>query len=125
MRSAARCFPRWQFRGLLALLVCGSSDLLSADLKPSYHSAAQVVRGARMLAGPDATLESGSIVIRNGVIEAIGPSDKVEVPYDAEVIEGKGLVVYPGFLDLYTTLAQPQGVVRSQSGSGRTVDFAE
>ena len=46
------------------------------------------------------------MVVRDGVIVAVGPVDRVEVPFDAEVIEGKGMVVYPGFIDLYTTSGQ-------------------
>ena len=49
------------------------------------------------------------MVVRDGVIVAVGPVDRVEVPFDAEVIEGKGLVVYPGFIDLYTTSGQAAG----------------
>ena len=47
------------------------------------------------------------------------------VPYDAETIDGKGLVVYPGFIDLYTTVGQRAGVERSATGKGRPVDLAE
>ena len=47
------------------------------------------------------------------------------VPYDAETIDGKGLVVYPGFIDLYTTIGQRAGVERSATGKGRPVDLAE
>ena len=42
----------------------------------------------------------------------------VTVPYDAETIDGKGLVVYPGFIDLYTTIGQRAGVERSATGKG-------
>ena len=34
--------------------------------------------------------------------------------YDAEVIEGAGLVVYPGFIDMFTTLGQSEDTTRSQ-----------
>ena len=47
------------------------------------------------------------------------------VPYDAETIDGKGLVVYPGFIDLYTTIGQRAGAERSATGKGRPVDLAE
>ena len=41
-------------------------------------------------------IEPGTIVVRRGMIEAVGPAKDVTVPYDAETIDGKGLVVYPG-----------------------------
>ena len=49
----------------------------------------------------------------------------MSVPYDAETIDGKGLVVYPGFIDLYSTAGQRAGVERSATGKGRPVDLAE
>jgi len=49
----------------------------------------------------------------------------VTVPYDAETIDGKGLVVYPGFIDLFATVGQRAGVERSATGKGRPVDLAE
>ena len=59
------------------------------------------------------------------VIEAVGLAKDVTVPYDAETIDGKGLVVYPGFIDLYSTAGQRAGVDRSATGKGRPVDLAE
>jgi hypothetical protein len=45
--------------------------------------------------------EGMTILIRNGLIEAIG-SD-VDVPADAKVLEGDSLMVYPGFVDAQGT----------------------
>ena len=64
-------------------------------------------------------------MIRRGVIEAVGSSKDTAIPFDAEVIDGKGLTVYPGFIDLYTTLGQRPGIDRSQTGRGKPVDLAE
>jgi hypothetical protein len=47
------------------------------------------------LAGPP--IDKGTVVIRNGLIEAVGSN--VTVPADAEVIEGSELTVYPGLID--------------------------
>ena len=77
------------------------------------------------MAGPGKTFDPGTIVVRRGVIEAVGLAKDVTVPYDAETIDGKGLVVYPGFIDLYTTIGQRAGVERSATGKGRPVDLAE
>ena len=49
------------------------------------------------------------------MIAAVGPVDRVEIPFDAEVIDGKGLTVYPGFIDLYTTSGQAAGGRPSRS----------
>ncbi len=47
------------------------------------------------MAGPP--IEKGTVVFRNGIIEAVGQN--VAVPGDARVIDGAGLVVYPGIID--------------------------
>src|SRR6185437_4765065 len=67
--------------------------------------------------------DPGTVVVRGGRIEAVGAEGKVAIPYDAETIDGKGLVVYPGFIDLFTTIGQNPAVLRSRTGAGRTVDF--
>ncbi len=44
------------------------------------------------------TIESGAIVWRNGVIEAVG--EDISIPFDAYIIDGgDSLHVYPGFID--------------------------
>src|SRR5436305_11871710 len=68
--------------------------------------AAYAIKDARIVAAPGKTFDPGVIVVRRGVIEAVGVSKDITVPFDAEVIDGKGLTVYPGFIDLFTTLGQ-------------------
>jgi hypothetical protein len=55
------------------------------------------VKDARIvtLAGPP--LEKGTVVIRDGLIEAVGTG--MAIPKDAEVIDGAKLTVYPGLTD--------------------------
>src|SRR6185295_2516061 len=48
------------------------------------------------------------IVIRRGTIDAVGAS--VAVPADAMVIDGAGMTVYPGLIDLGNTRASDQGI---------------
>ncbi len=101
--------------------------LRSADESLDYRPDAYAIRGATLIVAPGRQIEGGTVVVRKGIIEAVGPGEAVKIPSDAEVIDGKGLVVYPGFLDLYTTLGQTPGVTRSQVGAGRTAkssDFA-
>ena len=47
-------------------------------------------------------LENATIILRNGIIEAVGPN--VSIPADAQVIDCKGLTVYPGMVDSGTRL---------------------
>ncbi|MEZ5708534.1 MAG: amidohydrolase family protein [Blastomonas sp.] len=50
--------------------------------------------------GP-AVQPSMSVVIRDGLIEAIGPADAVAIPDGAEVIEGQGRYLMPGMADMH------------------------
>jgi len=66
------------------------------------------IRGARIVTAAGAPIDSGTIVIRRGTIDAVGAS--VTVPADAAVIEGAGLTVYPGLIDLGNTRASDQAI---------------
>ena len=64
------------------------------------------VRGARIVTAAGPAIERGTVVVRDGLIEAVGAS--VAVPPDAWVIEGTGLTVYPGFTDALSTWGIPK-----------------
>jgi len=66
-----------------------------------------------------ADIENGSIVIRDGKIEAVGTS--VNVPAGAQSIDGHGLSVYPGMIDAGTSM----GLVEVPQGASGTVDTSE
>src|SRR5947208_11274324 len=83
---------------LLAALVAAPLIALRADA-PHVHA----IRGARIVTASGAPIEAGTIVVRGGVIDAVGAS--TAVPSDALVIEGAGLTVYPGLIDLGNTRA--------------------
>ncbi len=67
-------------------------------------------------------IEKGTIVIRNGIIEAVGPN--VTPPSDARVVDLAGRTVYPGFIDLTSSMGiptptQPQGGPGGGGGGGQ------
>ncbi len=51
-------------------------------------------------------IERGTVIIRNGLIAAVGAN--VAAPADARVIDGTGLTIYPGLIDANTTLGIPR-----------------
>ncbi|WZO96632.1 amidohydrolase family protein [Isosphaeraceae bacterium EP7] len=108
-----------------ALTVAIAPALPSADLRPDYKPAAYAIRGATIVPVEGLTIKDGTVIVRDGVIEAVGPAAEVDIPYDAEVIEAKGNYVYPGFIDLYSTLGQTNAATRSQTGAGRTVPYVD
>ena len=66
--------------------------------------------GARVVTAPGQVLDNATIVIRNGVVAAVGAG--MAPPAGARVWELKGLTVYPGFVDAHADLGgdtPPQG----------------
>ncbi len=53
-----------------------------------------------------ATIDRGTVVVRDGLIAAVGAN--ASVPPDARIIDGKGLTIYPGVFDANTTLGIPR-----------------
>ena len=68
--------------------------------------ACHLLKHVRVLVGTGEVLESTDVLIRNGVIEQVGPG--LEAPWDARVIDEPGLVVTPGFIDAFSTLLTPE-----------------
>ena len=140
MRHATDQAMRLTPWSLLAVLL-GSSGLLgligwldaatawtqaaAADRRLDYRPAAYALQNATIVTTPRSTITNGTVIVREGVIEAVGPADSITVPHDAEVVDGKGLVVYPGFIDLFTTIGIEPTAQRSRTGSGRPIPFAD
>jgi imidazolonepropionase-like amidohydrolase len=95
----------------------------AADRRPGYRPNVFAIAHARIVPEPGSVIELGTVVVRNGVIESVGPDSDVTVPADAERIDGTGLTAYAGFIDAYGTSGIDEQVKRSQTGSGRAVDY--
>jgi imidazolonepropionase-like amidohydrolase len=85
----------------LAVVLLGASSVPGGEVAPRAHA----IVGARIVVAPGHVLESGTIVLRDGLIAAVGPS--VPVPPDARIWESEGLTVYPGLIDAFVTPAAP------------------
>jgi imidazolonepropionase-like amidohydrolase len=86
---------------LVALALVALPFALRADTPNVY-----AIRGARIVTAAGAPIESGTIVIRRGIIDAVGAS--VAIPPEAMLIDGSGKTVYPGLIDLGNTRAADQ-----------------
>ena len=60
------------------------------------------ITNARIVPVSGAEIPRGTVVIRNGLIAAVGAN--AAVPADARTIDGAGLTVYPGLIDAHTSL---------------------
>jgi imidazolonepropionase-like amidohydrolase len=101
------------------LLVLGLAALpfaLRADAPNVY-----AIRGARIVTAAGPSIDSGTIVIRRGVIDAVGAS--IAAPADAIVIEGAGLTVYPGLIDLGNTRAADEPAAQPPQNMRTTAEL--
>ena len=72
-----------------------------AALDPSKPVA---ITGGKLLTITHGTIENGVLIIENGKIAAVGAAGSVKVPANAQVIDAKGMTVYPGLIDSETHL---------------------
>lgn len=69
-------------------------------------------------------IDDGTLVIKDGKVAAVGPSASVEVPAGAQIIDGKGLQVYPGLFDAVTQMGLSEiSAVSSTVDSSETGNF--
>jgi len=113
------------FRTLLVFVICATPVVAQQIGNPTTQDGVMpprttiAIRNARIVtvSGPD--IERGTVVIRDGKIEAVGAN--VSVPAGAQTIDGNGLSVYPGMIDAGTNM----GLVEVPQGANGTVDLSE
>src|SRR5215469_6858675 len=80
---------------LLAVLRAAQLVTLSGPKRPRFGAELSEVGIVR----------DGGMLVRDGKIEEIGPSDEIEKnTRDAEIVDARGRVVMPGFVDVHTHL---------------------
>jgi imidazolonepropionase-like amidohydrolase len=71
-------------------------------LAPKAHAAPPAVvaiEGGKLLTVSHGTIENGVLVMADGKIAAVGEAGKVKVPAGAQIVDAKGMTVYPGLID--------------------------
>lgn len=71
----------------------------SARVTPTY-----AIVSCKIIPVTGSPIEKGIIIIRDGLIESLGPQGKISIPEDAEIIKAEGLFAYPGLIDAHTNL---------------------
>ena len=83
----------------------------------SAHGQSYAITNARIVTVSGPTIEKGTVVVRNGLIDSVGSN--VTAPPDARVFDGTGLTVYPGFFDTLTSVGlQAPALAQRQGGGG-------
>ncbi len=88
--------PIWAF-ACLAILIAISVQPVKTE-EPLVFA----ITNARIIPVAGAPIEKGTIVIRRGIIEAVGAN--VTVPGDARIVDASGLTVYPGLIDAFSDI---------------------
>src|SRR6185295_17946831 len=114
-----------QMKILLTLILCAGSVFAQQIGNPTTQQGVLpprgtfAIRNARIVTVSGADIENGTVLIRDGKIEAVGTN--VNVPAGAQMIDGRGLSVYPGMIDAGTNM----GLVEVPQGANGTVDTSE
>jgi len=80
-----------------------ASDILPPGFRPKPVGVHALV-GGKVVTKPGETIDGATIVIRNGLIEAVGKN--VATPADARVWDMTGLTIYAGFIESYLPIGQ-------------------
>ncbi len=116
MRTPSSVAGRWSLAlvGLLPALVLGalaaaqqtppaSRPIQNTEMAGAAATGPVAIRGAKLLTVSHGTIENGVLVMENGKITAVGGAGTA-IPAGAQVIDGKGMTVYPGLIDAETHL---------------------
>jgi imidazolonepropionase-like amidohydrolase len=100
------------------LLALAGLTLVSWTVAPRALGAADeayALVGARILPVSGPAVESGTLVMRGGVIEAVGAG--IAVPAGVRVIEARGLTLTPGLIDGFGGVGLPAAAPRPAAGA--------
>jgi imidazolonepropionase-like amidohydrolase len=106
----------------LALHGAGRAEILPPGTRavpPGVHA----LVGGKVVVKPGQVLEAATVVMRDGLIEAVGTN--LVAPPDARVWDMKGLTIYAGFIDPYLSLGSnsPGGTADNKGSDLRAGRF--
>ena len=118
-KISLKCKKRY-LSALLGVVILSIPVVLSAQTTPTEGMkdntpAVHAFTNATIITAPGSVIENGTLVIRNGIIEAVGRN--VNPPADARIWDLNGRTVYPGFIDAYTDVGQKDPTVELDRGA--------
>ena len=112
---------RFLYRATLVVAACSYAALFASAQTPQAATTYAITH-AKIFTLAGSAIDDGTVVIKDGKIAAVGAS--VEVPTGAQVIDGKGLQVYPGLFDAVTQMGLSEiGAVSATVDSSETGNF--
>jgi imidazolonepropionase-like amidohydrolase len=107
----------------LVLVACACAAVLVPRIVAAQTAAApreRAIVNVRIVVAPGRVIERGNIVVRDGLIAAVGKD--VKVPPGADVIDANGLTAYAGFIDAASSELIDAAKV-AKPAPGKKVDF--
>jgi imidazolonepropionase-like amidohydrolase len=101
---------------LAAALTAGLASAAAAQLGARAIPGTYAITNARIVPVASPEIARGTVVIRDGLIVAVGAT--VTAPADARIVDGAGLTVYPGFIDAVSNLGLPARRQGQGGGAG-------
>jgi len=99
-----------------------TEDKHTAPLAVNDHAKRYAIVGATVHTVSGPVIENGTVLIEDGKIKQVGTSVPVPKDADTQVIDGKGLHVYPGFIDAGNSIGlsevEPVGQMNDDSELG-------
>jgi imidazolonepropionase-like amidohydrolase len=75
---------------------------------------------AQIHSTPGVIIEKATLIIRNGMIEAVGQN--IVIPDDAWITDLEGKSIYPGFVEIYSNLGMPAATAITESAENLPQD---
>ncbi len=98
-----------------------SWSLLPKMENPPASSGILVLQNGRIFPISRPPIERGSVLIRQGKIEALGTD--IKIPSGAKIINASGLEIYPGWIDTKTSLGLSEPGPRGYQDSAEMLDY--
>jgi imidazolonepropionase-like amidohydrolase len=107
----------WALLATSALAFAAAFTVPAVDAFQMPAAPVYAIQGAKIVTGAS-TIEKGNLIMRNGLIEEVGPS--AAIPPDAVIVDGSNMTVYPGLIDMTNTTAveAPRAAAAQTAGEG-------
>ncbi|HXV75042.1 MAG TPA: amidohydrolase family protein [Candidatus Polarisedimenticolaceae bacterium] len=110
-------------RRLGSSLACAVVFGAPSNAEPPEPPPFYAIRDVRVVSGAGETIERADVLLADGLIEAVGRD--LEIPADAWVVDGDGLMLFPGLIDAMTDFGLPARADDDDEGGREPGDAAE
>ncbi len=102
-------------------VACFAQSVAPTDLSTPPPTIA--ITGGKLLTVSHGVIENGTLVLSDGKIAAVGAAGAVKIPPGAQIVDAKGMTVYPGLIDSETNLGLSE--IEADDASNDLVETSE